>query len=103
MIVKDGEGATKFMEVVVKGAKTEEDAVKASKAIVNSLLVKTAVFGGDPNWGRIVAAVGYSGADFNPEVVDVILSNYKDEVYLVKDGIPLADEGTEELKRPRRL
>ena len=103
MIVKDGEGATKFMEVVVKGAKTEDDAVKASKAIVNSLLVKTAVFGGDPNWGRIVAAVGYSGADFNPEVVDVVLSNYKDEVYLVKDGIPLADEGTEELKKAEEI
>ncbi|WP_457613756.1 bifunctional ornithine acetyltransferase/N-acetylglutamate synthase [Methanocaldococcus sp.] len=103
MIVKDGEGATKFMEVVVKGSKTKEDAIKASKAVVNSLLVKTAVFGGDPNWGRIVAAVGYSGADFNPEIVDIILSNYKDEVYLVKDGIPLADEGTEELKKAEEI
>ncbi|WP_456371664.1 bifunctional ornithine acetyltransferase/N-acetylglutamate synthase [Methanocaldococcus sp.] len=103
MIVKDGEGATKFVEVIVKGAKSKEDAIKASKAIVNSLLVKTAIFGEDPNWGRILAAVGYSGADFDPSIVDIIIGNNKEEVYLVKDGTPLADEGTEELKKAEEI
>nr|WP_048055510.1 bifunctional ornithine acetyltransferase/N-acetylglutamate synthase [Methanotorris igneus] len=98
MIVKDGEGATKFMEVVVKGAKTKEDAKKASMAVVKSLLVKTALFGEDPNWGRIVAAVGYSGAEMDMNKIDVILSDNKREVYLVKNGEQIADEGTEELK-----
>ncbi|CAB3290235.1 Glutamate N-acetyltransferase [Methanocaldococcus lauensis] len=102
MIVKDGEGATKFVEVIVKGAKTKEDAIKASKAIVNSLLVKTAIFGEDPNWGRILAAVGYSGADFDPSIVDIIIGN-NEEVYLVKDGTPLADEGTDELKKAKEI
>ncbi|WP_456374147.1 bifunctional ornithine acetyltransferase/N-acetylglutamate synthase [Methanocaldococcus sp.] len=103
MIVKDGEGATKFVEVIVKGAKSKEDAIKASKAIVNSLLVKTAIFGEDPNWGRILAAVGYSGADFDPSIVDIIIGNNKEEVYLVKEGTPLADEGTEELKKAEEI
>ncbi|ADG13047.1 arginine biosynthesis bifunctional protein ArgJ [Methanocaldococcus infernus ME] len=103
MIVKDGEGASKFMEVIVKGAKSKEDAEKACKSVINSLLVKTAVFGGDPNWGRILAAVGYSGADFNPEEIDIILKSGEEEVYLVKDGNVLADEGSEELKKAEKL
>ncbi len=103
MIVKDGEGATKFVEVIVKGAKTKEDAIKASKAIINSLLVKTAIFGEDPNWGRILAAVGYSEAEFDPNIVDIIIGNNKEEVYLVKEGTPLADEGTDELKKAEEI
>jgi glutamate N-acetyltransferase/amino-acid N-acetyltransferase len=61
-IVRDGEGATKFVTIAVKGAKTDAEAKKAAKAVANSPLVKTALFGADPNWGRILAAVGYSGA-----------------------------------------
>ncbi len=61
-VVRDGEGATKFIEVSVKGAKTDEDARKVAGAIANSPLVKTAIAGEDPNWGRIVMAVGKSGA-----------------------------------------
>jgi glutamate N-acetyltransferase/amino-acid N-acetyltransferase len=61
-IVRDGEGATKFVTITVKGAKTDAEAKKAAKAVANSPLVKTALFGADPNWGRILAAVGYSGA-----------------------------------------
>jgi glutamate N-acetyltransferase/amino-acid N-acetyltransferase len=75
MIVKDGEGATKMMEVTVMGAREREDAVKAAKAVVRSPLVKTAVFGGDPNWGRIIAAVGYSGAYVEPELLSLTLSD----------------------------
>jgi len=75
MIVMDGEGATKFIEIRVKDAKTEEAAVQAAKAIANSNLVKTAIHGEDANWGRIIAAVGYSGIDFNPDHVEIFFDD----------------------------
>ncbi len=65
MIVKDGEGATKLVEVIVVGASNAKDAELIARSIANSLLVKTAIFGGDPNWGRIVGAIGYSNAYFS--------------------------------------
>ncbi|WP_423793064.1 bifunctional ornithine acetyltransferase/N-acetylglutamate synthase [Methanocaldococcus indicus] len=99
-IVEDGEGATKLVEVVIKNAKNVDDAKKAGKAVINSLLVKTALFGNDPNWGRILAAVGYSGADFKD--IDIILSNYKEDVYLVKNNEPLA-VGGEILKKAENI
>jgi glutamate N-acetyltransferase/amino-acid N-acetyltransferase len=71
MIARDGEGATKLIEVNVAGAVTEEDAVKAAQAIANSNLVKTAIHGEDANWGRIISAVGYSGIEFNPDAVSI--------------------------------
>jgi glutamate N-acetyltransferase / amino-acid N-acetyltransferase len=71
MIAKDGEGATKTIEVVVAGARTEEEATQAARAIANSNLVKTAIHGADANWGRILCAVGYSGIDFDPEKVEI--------------------------------
>jgi glutamate N-acetyltransferase / amino-acid N-acetyltransferase len=71
MIVRDGEGATKFVEIVVRGARTGEEAVQAARAVANSNLVKTALHGADANWGRILAAVGYSGIDFNPANVSI--------------------------------
>ncbi len=71
MIARDGEGATKLIEVVVKGAPTEEVAAKAASAVANSNLVKTAIHGADANWGRILAAVGYSGIDFRPDDVEI--------------------------------
>lgn len=64
-IAADGEGATKRVEICVSGAATQADAKKAAKAVAGSNLVKTALFGNDPNWGRIVCAVGYSGASFS--------------------------------------
>ena len=66
-IVKDGEGATKFVEIRVTGAYSISDAKQAAMAVANSLLVKTAFFGQDANWGRIFAAVGYSGAEIEQE------------------------------------
>lgn len=75
MIAADGEGATKLIEVRVKRAKTERDARLAAKAIANSSLVKTAVYGEDANWGRILCAVGYSGADFDPDKTSVYLGD----------------------------
>jgi glutamate N-acetyltransferase/amino-acid N-acetyltransferase len=71
MIAKDGEGATKLIEIMVKGARTEEEGAQAARAVANSNLVKTAIHGADANWGRILAAVGYSGIDFNPDEVEI--------------------------------
>lgn len=83
-IVRDGEGATKLIEVEVKNAQTEIDAEKAAKAVIDSLLVKTAIFGQDPNWGRILAAVGYSGALVDPDKVDLLLKEK-----IVENGQPI--------------
>ncbi len=74
MIVRDGEGATKLVEVIVNGAKTEAEAVRAAQSVANSNLVKTAIHGEDANWGRIICAVGYSGIDFVPENVQLSLN-----------------------------
>ncbi len=71
MIARDGEGATKLIEVLVKGARSEEEAVQAGRAVANSNLVKTAIHGADANWGRVLAAVGYSGIEFNPDEVEI--------------------------------
>lgn len=70
-IVRDGEGATKFVTVEVRGAATDADADLAARTIARSFLVKTSWFGGDPNWGRVIDAVGYSGAAVREEVVDI--------------------------------
>ncbi|HXX65395.1 MAG TPA: bifunctional glutamate N-acetyltransferase/amino-acid acetyltransferase ArgJ [Bacteroidota bacterium] len=71
MIVRDGEGATKFVEIAVTGAVDEDSAVKAARAIASSSLVKTAINGEDANWGRILAAVGNAGIDFDPSEVEI--------------------------------
>jgi glutamate N-acetyltransferase/amino-acid N-acetyltransferase len=82
MVVKDGEGATKFVKITVKGAKTKHDAFKACETIAHSNLVKTAIYGEDPNWGRITAAAGRSGADVDPEKMDLFF----DDQALVLNG-----------------
>ncbi|MDD2897685.1 MAG: bifunctional glutamate N-acetyltransferase/amino-acid acetyltransferase ArgJ [Desulfuromonadaceae bacterium] len=98
-IVKDGEGATKFVEIRVRGAKNSADAKRTAMAIANSSLVKTAFFGQDANWGRIFAAVGYSGA----EVDQSRLSLSFDDVCMAKNGIFAGGDaevrGTEVLKQ----
>ncbi len=86
MIAKDGEGASRLIEVRVTGAKSAKDARKAAKAIVRSPLVKTAIFGKDPNWGRVVAAAGYSGADIEQDKISLKFSDTKNEVLLVDSG-----------------
>ncbi|MEO5361239.1 MAG: bifunctional glutamate N-acetyltransferase/amino-acid acetyltransferase ArgJ [Nitrospirota bacterium] len=83
MIVKDGEGATKVMKVLVKGTKTEHDASIFARAIANSLLVKTAVYGCDANWGRVIAAAGHAGVHFDPNAVDIFFGSVK----VVKNGL----------------
>lgn len=84
MIVRDGEGATRVMELEVRGARNEREAKLAAHAVATSPLVKTALFGGDPNWGRILAAVGRSGARFSVRHVSLSAG----PVTLVKDGDP---------------
>lgn len=83
MIVKDGEGATKLVKIQVEGALTGEDALKIAETIAGSNLVKTAIYGQDPNWGRIVAAAGRSGAAIEPDSLDLRFG----DVSLVRDGV----------------
>jgi glutamate N-acetyltransferase/amino-acid N-acetyltransferase len=73
-IVRDGEGATKLVEITVEGALSDADAVKAAKSVALSPLVKTAIHGEDANWGRIIAAVGYSGIEFNPDEFEIVIN-----------------------------
>jgi glutamate N-acetyltransferase/amino-acid N-acetyltransferase len=82
-IAADGEGATKLIEVMVKNAKTKEDAVKASKGVISSNLFKCAMFGNDPNWGRIMSAIGNSGASFIENKLEIWIQN---EI-IVKNGV----------------
>lgn len=89
-IAKDGEGATKLIQVFVEGAKNDEDAFKAAKSIVSSLLVKTAIFGNDPNWGRIVAALGYSNAEVDEDLT--LAFKNEEKVVLVERGKVLGNE-----------
>jgi|Deesub1362A_J573_1020465.scaffolds.fasta_scaffold00284_3 glutamate N-acetyltransferase/amino-acid N-acetyltransferase len=77
MIAIDGEGATKLINVIVKGARTESDAERVARAIAQSMLVKTAIYGEDPNWGRIMAAIGYSGVDVLEDRIDIYINGRK--------------------------
>lgn len=89
-IVRDGEGAGKFLEVKVTGAKDKQTAQTLARSVITSNLVKTAFFGSDANWGRILCAMGYSGADFNPSTLDLYFSSAKGTIQVVKNGTPLA-------------
>src|SRR5690606_33063261 len=82
-VVKDGEGATRVVDVVVRGARTPRDAARVADAIARSSLCKTAFFGGDPYAGRIVCAAGYSGARFDPDRLDIFL----DDLPIVRRGV----------------
>jgi len=102
-MARDGEGATKFIEANVCGAKDLEDARLAAKSIISSSLFKSAVFGGDPNWGRIVSAIGYSGCDLNPDIVTIAIASDADEVDLVRKGEILAFDNTPNLERAEKI
>jgi len=88
MIVKDGEGATRFIELDIKGAATVAEADKAARTLATSMLVKTAFFGGDPNWGRIMAALGSENIRFDPDKVDITFGKIK----VAKDGLDTGRE-----------
>jgi len=102
-MAKDGEGASKFLEVEIKRAKNKEDAKKAAKAVVKSPLVKTAIFGEDPNWGRIATAIGYSKAELNMETISIAISSKEEIVYLVKNGAILGYDNSKNLKSAEEL
>ena len=95
MIVQDGEGATKFVTIMVSGTNNDNDARTIAMTVANSLLVKTALFGADPNWGRIVAAVGYSGVPVSPERISVQIQGLK----VVDDCVQAPDYTEEALHR----
>lgn len=83
-IAKDGEGATKLIEVQVNSANNQSDARAVGKSIISSNLVKTAIYGTDPNWGRIVSAIGYSGVPVKPNLVKVSIGSF----VVFEDGLP---------------
>ncbi len=100
MIVKDGEGATKLVEIEVRNARSGRDADKAAFAVANSLLVKTAIYGNDANWGRIVAALGYSGAALKEEDIDILFG----KVRIVKRGSSTGrDRGATEVLKEKEI
>ena len=99
-LIRDGEGVTKLVEILVRGAVTDSDARKIADTVAHSPLVKTAFFGEDANWGRIVAAVGRAGTVVDPDKIDV----YFDDIQMVKAGMGYGEsveaEATKVLKKP---
>ncbi len=88
-VAKDGEGATKLIECDVSGATNEEDAAKIAKSIITSTLVKTAIFGSDANWGRILCAIGCEDIDVDFDKIDVIFESKKGYLEVCKSGTPM--------------
>jgi glutamate N-acetyltransferase/amino-acid N-acetyltransferase len=106
MIARDGEGASHLIEVQVKNAGNMDDARRAARTVVGSNLVKAAVFGRDPNWGRVVAALGRSGISFNPAKLSLELVSERGRVDLVKRGKPMPKrvvEKARDLMRSREI
>lgn len=98
-LAKDGEGASKLLICRVEGAETKADAVKVSKSIICSSLLKAAMFGADANWGRVLCAIGYSGADVDVKKVDVSFKSAKGVIDVCKNGagIPFSEEKAKEI------
>jgi len=89
MVARDGEGATRLIECTVGGAASEEQAESFAKGIITSSLVKTAMFGADANWGRILCAMGYTRSDFDPDKVDISFESPRGYIEVCKAGAPL--------------
>lgn len=99
----DGEGCTALFEVKVIGAESKEQAVILSKSIITSSLTKAAIFGHDANWGRILCAMGYSGAQFDPEKVDLFFESAAGKIQIIENGVALdysEEEATKILSEP---
>ncbi|PNV59354.1 ornithine acetyltransferase [Clostridium sp. chh4-2] len=99
----DGEGCTALFEVKVIGAESKEQAVILSKSIITSSLTKAAIFGHDANWGRILCAMGYSGAQFDPEKVDLFFESAAGKMQIIENGVALdysEEEATKILSEP---
>ncbi|MGN0569998.1 MAG: bifunctional glutamate N-acetyltransferase/amino-acid acetyltransferase ArgJ [Candidatus Fimenecus sp.] len=99
MLAKDGEGATKLVLCEVNNAKTEEIAKTCAKSVIRSSLVKTAMFGSDANWGRVLCALGYAGADIDVAKIDVSFVSKKGEIFVCRDGagIEFSEEKAKEI------
>ena len=99
MIAGDGEGATKLLECKVNGAKSEEIAKTVAKSVICSSLTKAAMFGADANWGRVLCAIGYSGADVDVTKIDVSFISDKGEILVCKDGagVDFSEEKAKEI------
>jgi glutamate N-acetyltransferase/amino-acid N-acetyltransferase len=82
-VVKDGEGTTKFIKILIRGGRNREEAKQAAYAVAHSPLVKTAFFGEDANWGRILCALGYSGVHIDPNRIDLFF----DKAPIVRNGM----------------
>ena len=98
-IAADGEGATKLLECKVEGAKDEQTARTVAKSVICSSLFKAAMFGADANWGRVLCAIGYSGADVDVQKVDVAFRSAKGEILVCKNGagVPFSEENAKEI------
>ena len=99
----DGEGATALFEVKIVGAESKEQAVLLSKSVVTSSLVKAAIYGHDANWGRILCAMGYSGAQFDPEKVDLYFESAAGRIKIIENGVSTGyseEEATKILSEP---
>jgi glutamate N-acetyltransferase/amino-acid N-acetyltransferase len=90
-IARDGEGASKLLQITVTGARNESDAEKVARTVIESPLVKSAVYGEDPNWGRVIAAAGRAGVKFDPNAVSLWISDGSTRHPLVRDGAIIAD------------
>lgn len=99
MIAGDGEGATKLLECIVTGAKDEKTAKTVAKSVVCSSLLKAAMFGADANWGRVLCAIGYCGADVDVEKIDVRFTSKKGEIFVCENGagIEFSEEKAKEI------
>ncbi|MBT3312721.1 MAG: ornithine acetyltransferase, partial [Desulfobacteraceae bacterium] len=95
MVVKDGEGATKLVEIKVKGAGSDKDAYIIADTVANSNLVKTAFFGEDANWGRIIGAVGRAGVPVSPNTIDI----YFNDIIMVKNSMGCGDAAEAEVAK----
>ncbi|MDD5492635.1 MAG: bifunctional glutamate N-acetyltransferase/amino-acid acetyltransferase ArgJ, partial [bacterium] len=100
MIARDGEGATKLVEVVVNGARNFAAAKQIAMSVAKSSLVKTAIFGNDPNWGRVIAAIGYSGEYVDPGRVDIAIAAGNRKILMCRNGI---DPGFSEVQAKKLL
>ena len=100
----DGEGCTALFEVTIVGAKTKDQAKVLVKSVITSSLTKAAIFGHDANWGRILCAMGYSGASFDPEKVDLFFKSAAGEMQIIKDGVAVdysEEQATKILSQPQ--
>ncbi len=102
-VVLDGEGATKLIELKVTGAKSDKEARTTGRWIISSSLVKTAIFGADPNFGRVLAAMGNSGSEFNIDKVRLTIGSNGEEVILFEGGVPQVKPCSEEEVKARKL